>query len=107
MWSRRKKEKKMKDTEESDTSHDDKGTSRGSEEATKKITRTNTTQPDYNNHDQKHIIILGSGFAGIEVVKRLQKKFKNNEHVAITLVSSDNFVLFTPMLPEVASGMTL
>jgi NADH dehydrogenase len=54
---------------------------------------------------RKHIIILGSGFAGVEVLKRLQKKFKNNEDVAITLVSKDNFILFTPMLPEVASGM--
>jgi NADH:ubiquinone reductase (H+-translocating) len=53
----------------------------------------------------KHIIILGSGFAGVEVLKRLQKRFKNDEKVEITLVSKDNFVLFTPMLPEVASGM--
>jgi NADH:ubiquinone reductase (H+-translocating) len=53
----------------------------------------------------KHVIILGSGFAGVEVLKRLQKKFKNNEHVEITLVSRDNFILFTPMLPEIASGM--
>jgi len=53
----------------------------------------------------KHILILGSGFAGIEVVKRVQKKFRNNKNVEITLVSKDNFLLFTPMLPEVASGM--
>jgi NADH dehydrogenase len=48
---------------------------------------------------------LGSGFAGVEVLKRLQKKFKNDENVEITLVSRDNFLLFTPMLPEVATGM--
>jgi len=53
----------------------------------------------------KHVIILGSGFAGVEVLKRLQKKFKNNEHVEIILVSKNNFILFTPMLPEIASGM--
>jgi NADH:quinone reductase (non-electrogenic) len=53
----------------------------------------------------KRILILGSGFAGIEVLKRVQKKFKNKENVKITLVSKDNFLLFTPMLPEVASGM--
>jgi NADH dehydrogenase len=60
-----------------------------------------------NQHQEpaKHILILGSGFAGIEVVKRVQKKFKNNKNVKITLVSKDNFLLFTPMLPEVASGM--
>ena len=53
----------------------------------------------------KHIVILGSGFAGIEVLKRVQNKFKNNKNVEITLISRDNFLLFTPMLPEVASGM--
>jgi NADH dehydrogenase len=60
---------------------------------------------DLRQQPAKHILILGSGFAGIEVVKRLQKKFKNNKNVEITLVSKDNFLLFTPMLPEVASGM--
>ncbi len=51
------------------------------------------------------ILILGSGFAGIEVLKKLQKNFQNNDNVDITLVSKDNFLLFTPMLPEVSSGM--
>jgi NADH:ubiquinone reductase (H+-translocating) len=60
---------------------------------------------DHNQRDAKNILILGSGFAGIEVLKRLQKKFKNNREIEITLVSKDNFLLFTPMLPEVASGM--
>jgi len=58
-----------------------------------------------NQKITKKILILGSGFAGIEVLKRVQKKFKNNKDVEITLVSKDNFLLFTPMLPEVASGM--
>jgi NADH:ubiquinone reductase (H+-translocating) len=56
-------------------------------------------------HRSKRILILGSGFAGIVILRRLQNKFKNNEDVDITLVSRDNFLLFTPMLPEVASGM--
>lgn len=51
------------------------------------------------------ILILGSGFAGIEVLKTVQREFKNKENVEITLVSKDNFLLFTPMLPEVSSGM--
>ncbi|PWU80603.1 MAG: 6-phosphogluconate dehydrogenase [Candidatus Nitrosopolaris wilkensis] len=54
---------------------------------------------------QKHIVILGSGFAGIEVLKNLQKKFDSDKNIEITLISKDNFILFTPMLPEVASGM--
>jgi NADH:ubiquinone reductase (H+-translocating) len=54
---------------------------------------------------KKHIVILGSGFAGIEVLKGVQQKFKKDENVDITLVSRDNLLLFTPMLPEVTSGM--
>jgi len=56
-------------------------------------------------HSNKHVVILGSGFAGIEVLKKLQKKFHKSNNIEITLVSKDNFLLFTPMLPEVASGM--
>ena len=63
------------------------------------------TTPTPTNRNTKQVLILGSGFAGIEVLKRVQKKFKNDKKVQITLVSKDNFLLFTPMLPEVASGM--
>ncbi|HET6590631.1 MAG TPA: NAD(P)/FAD-dependent oxidoreductase, partial [Candidatus Nitrosocosmicus sp.] len=46
----------------------------------------------------------GGGFGGIGVLKDLQKEFNNNENVQITLVSDNNFLLFTPMLPEIVSG---
>ena len=55
-------------------------------------------------HSSKHIVILGGGFAGIGVLKNLQKKLSSND-VEITLVSRDNFLLFHPNAPEVASGM--
>jgi len=51
------------------------------------------------------ILILGGGFAGIEVLRQLQKVFQNDIGIDITLVSRDNFFLFTPMLPEISSGM--
>ncbi|MBV9666776.1 MAG: FAD-dependent oxidoreductase, partial [Nitrososphaeraceae archaeon] len=54
---------------------------------------------------QKRILILGGGFGGVEVLRRLQKAFQNDVRIDITLVSKDNFFLFTPMLPEVSSGM--
>ena len=53
----------------------------------------------------KRILILGGGFAGVEVLRRLQDRFQNDISVDITMVSKDNFFLFTPMLHEVASGM--
>jgi NADH dehydrogenase len=53
-----------------------------------------------------NIIILGSGFAAIEVLKKLQKHYKNNNNnIDIKIISKDNFLLFTPMLPEVFSGI--
>ena len=53
----------------------------------------------------KEIVILGGGFAGTTLLRQLQSKFKNNSDINISLVGDDNFFLFTPMLPEVASGM--
>ena len=52
----------------------------------------------------KRILVLGGGFAGIECCLKLESYFKNNADIEITLVSEDNFMLFTPMLPQVASG---
>lgn len=53
----------------------------------------------------KRILILGGGFAGVEVLRNLQKSFQHDVSIDITLASKDNFFLFTPMLPEVSSGM--
>ncbi len=52
----------------------------------------------------KRILVLGGGFAGIECVRKLESYFVRDNTVQITLVSEDNFFLFTPMLPQVASG---
>jgi NADH dehydrogenase len=54
---------------------------------------------------QIRILILGGGFAGIEVLRQLQKAFQNDIRIDITLVSRDNFFLFSPMLPEISTGM--
>lgn len=54
--------------------------------------------------EQKRIVILGGGFAGVEVLKEIQNVFQDDVSVDITLVSKENFFLFTPMLPEVSSG---
>src|SRR5574338_108763 len=54
---------------------------------------------------KKRILVLGGGFAGVECTRKLESYFKRNSEVELTLVSEDNFLLFTPMLPQVASGM--
>ncbi|MFN2528008.1 MAG: NAD(P)/FAD-dependent oxidoreductase [Candidatus Baltobacteraceae bacterium] len=48
------------------------------------------------------ILVLGGGFAGMSTVHALERKAPRN--VNLTLVSRENYLLFTPMLPEVASG---
>lgn len=53
---------------------------------------------------QKRILILGGGFAGTEVLKGLQDIFQDDIEVDITLVSDNNYFLFTPMLHEVSAG---
>jgi len=53
---------------------------------------------------KKKILILGGGFAGIECARILESKFMRDYDIDITLVSEDNFFLFTPMLPQIASG---
>ncbi len=49
------------------------------------------------------IVIVGGGFAGIAVARRLERRLRPGE-AEIVLLSRDNYSLFTPMLPEVTSG---
>ena len=55
--------------------------------------------------NKKKIVILGGGFAGVECAKRLETEFGDDPEIEMVMVSEDNFLLFTPMLPQVASGM--
>jgi len=50
-------------------------------------------------------VILGGGFAGVECAKQLESQFGDNPEIELVMISEDNFLLFTPMLPQVASGM--
>ncbi|RJQ27312.1 NAD(P)/FAD-dependent oxidoreductase [Candidatus Parcubacteria bacterium] len=54
---------------------------------------------------KKRILVLGGGFAGIECTRKLESYFKRDSDIELILISEDNFLLFTPMLPQVASGM--
>jgi NADH dehydrogenase len=54
--------------------------------------------------DQKRIVILGGGFAGMRTAECLEKQLESNSAVSITLVSETNALLFTPMLAEVAGS---
>jgi NADH dehydrogenase len=53
---------------------------------------------------RQRIVILGGGFAGVYTALRLDKTLARDSDVEIVLVSRENFLLFTPMLHEVATG---
>jgi NADH dehydrogenase len=55
--------------------------------------------------NKKKIVILGGGFAGVECARQLESEFGDDPEIELVMVSEDNFLLFTPMLPQVASGM--
>jgi NADH dehydrogenase len=50
------------------------------------------------------IIIAGGGFAGVETARYLDRTAARRADVEVTLVSRENFTLFTPRLDEVAAG---
>ena len=54
--------------------------------------------------EAKRVLILGGGFAGIYAALRLEKLLARRAHLDVTLVTRENYFLFTPMLPEVAAG---
>ena len=50
------------------------------------------------------ILVLGGGFGGIYAALELEKLLRTEDACEVTLVTRDNFFLFTPMLHEVAAG---
>ncbi|MGH7387978.1 MAG: NAD(P)/FAD-dependent oxidoreductase [Candidatus Rokuibacteriota bacterium] len=50
------------------------------------------------------VVIVGGGFAGTAVAGRLERLFRRDPSVEITLIDRENFSVFTPLLPEVPSG---
>jgi NADH:ubiquinone reductase (H+-translocating) len=50
------------------------------------------------------ILILGGGFGGIYAAIELERALRSRRDISITLVTRDNYFLFTPMLHEVAAS---
>ena len=49
----------------------------------------------------ERIVIVGGGFAGASVARRLEKRVPDAD---IRLVSPDDYMLYLPLLPQVAAG---
>jgi NADH dehydrogenase len=50
------------------------------------------------------VVIAGGGFAGLYAAMHFEKRLARRADVEVTLISRENFILFTPMLHEVAAG---
>lgn len=50
------------------------------------------------------ILVLGGGFGGVYAAMELERRLGKDRGIAITLVSRENYFLFTPMLHEVAAS---
>jgi NADH dehydrogenase len=54
--------------------------------------------------EKTRILVLGGGFAGVEAARYLDRTVARRSDVEVTLVSRENFSLFTPMLHEVVAS---
>ncbi|MGI8799033.1 MAG: NAD(P)/FAD-dependent oxidoreductase, partial [Pseudonocardia sp.] len=54
--------------------------------------------------DPMRVVIIGGGFAGVGAAQRFERLAVRAGSPDVTLISESNFLLFTPMLAEAASG---
>lgn len=54
---------------------------------------------DYRSMQAPHLIIIGGGFAGLELIKKLNKK-----PIKVTVLDKNNYFNFQPLMYQVASG---
>ncbi|BCL24814.1 NAD(P)/FAD-dependent oxidoreductase [Streptomyces tuirus] len=57
-----------------------------------------------NTVTRPRILVVGAGFAGVECVRRLERKL-SPEEADVTLVTPFAYQLYLPLLPQVASGV--
>ncbi len=73
-------------------------------EGSRSFFEKNGTAPRSIYVGQKRVLILGSGFGGTYTLRHLVSALNRNENVDITMVSDENFFLFSPLLHEAAAG---
>jgi NADH dehydrogenase len=61
--------------------------------------------PGYHRavESRRRIVVLGGGFAGLHLIRRLEKRLRRDE-VDLTLVDRQNYHLFTLLLYQIATG---
>ncbi|WP_435200860.1 NAD(P)/FAD-dependent oxidoreductase [Janibacter sp. GS2] len=57
-------------------------------------------------HHRQRVVVVGSGFAGFETARGVSRRLRRAEHPAeVVLVSPNDYMLYTPLLPDVAGGL--
>ena len=51
------------------------------------------------------VVIVGSGFTGFECARRLGRTGSGRSDVDVTIISPVDYMLYTPLLPDVAGGV--
>lgn len=57
-----------------------------------------------DGHERDHVIVVGAGFAGLNVARRLSKKAPDEARPRITVVDRHNYHTFQPLLYQVATA---
>ncbi len=52
----------------------------------------------------KHLVVVGGGAGGLELVVKLARKFKRDDAVSVTLIDKNSSHIWKPLLHEVATG---
>lgn len=61
---------------------------------------------DNDSKPTVRVVVVGAGFAGFESARQISRKAQKPEtNVAVTVVSADDFMVYTPLLPDVAGGL--
>lgn len=56
--------------------------------------------------DRERVVVVGSGFAGFEAARGVSRRLRRADHPAeVVLVSPNDYMLYTPLLPDVAGGL--
>src|SRR5881394_2975138 len=76
----------------------------GYAEVRNRVFHKSTAPREHFRMKQTKIVIAGGGFAGLYAAKYLDKHLAQRPDIEVTLIARENFILFTPMLHEVAAG---
>jgi NADH dehydrogenase len=73
-------------------------------EKRKRVFHNSTPAREYLGMKKTKIVIAGGSFAGLYAAKYLDNHLARRPDIEVTLIARENFILFTPMLHEVAAG---